>query len=65
MLKAVILSQRENYVQRIASCERAIQRSNRTKRDSQGRINYRRTIALYRELIAVIDKHDAAKAEVA
>lgn len=61
MLKSVLISQRDMYLQRIERLHASIARRGR---DSQHTANYRRTISLYRDLIAVIDKHDDVKLEV-
>ncbi len=62
MLKAIIMSQRDEYILRIGRCENAMRR---IKREGIAKASYRRSIALYRDLIAVIDKHDTPHMELA
>jgi hypothetical protein len=61
MLKSILISQRDLYTQRVETLQTAIARIGR---DCPRVANYRRTIALYRDLITVIDKHDAPKARI-
>lgn len=62
MLKSVLISQRQMYMERIERLQISLARR---PRDSRHCANYRRTIALFRDLIAVIDQHDGFKREAA
>jgi len=55
MLKSVIISQRDNYVARVERIETAMAK---LQRECPRKAGYRKLLALYRDMIAVIDRHD-------
>lgn len=59
MLDRVIMAQRDRFREKRERLDAAIKRA---KRENDLTREYRRTMVLYDDLIAVIDRHDSARA---
>lgn len=59
MLERIIMAQRDRFRAKRDRLDAAIKRA---KRENGNTRQYRRTLALYDELITVIDRHDSERA---